>query len=1309
MNKKQKEINNKDNNIFQKIKSRILQTNDKKIVVVQKGKKKGNYILEETIGEGAFAKVKLGKHIQTGEKVAIKILNKQTIYNFDIKKVKKEINILQRLKHKNIIQLYEIMETKNNLYIVMEYCEGKELFEYIVERKHLTEREACRYFQQIINGVEYLHLSNVTHRDLKPENLLLDNKKRILISDFGLSILSKNYNELLSTPCGTPSYAPPEMLKGKKYNGIFSDIWSCGIILYTMLVGNLPCSESKEELVYQNIITHNFYYPENLSDDAIDLIEHLLKINPEERYNFDEIKAHPWFNILTPKLRPGIIFGVHKIPIDPKILDKAKEMGYDQKKIEESVSKSKYDSFSAVYYLILKKFKKDGINSISDLFSDEYINYLKKCKNWIIPSKINDPLFKDYEVESLDNFEDEMWNSNESSNELSDLIQEDDNKNISNKDDNTNIIFVNNNNEDTTVGIKSVIFKRKDFDDNFSDDKIINSMEINLDSNNNDINLKNINIEKNLKTPKKKSDNKKAINFKISEKRIDTRLKIKNNINSNYKNNGKNNIFNFKNKKKPFSIDKIIKKRILNEKEREKEKVTINNKNNKINTLNSNIDNNTFISNDAKTIEVKSPKYTKINKNINIICSPDKIINKYNNKKLSLYENIIFDNINELEAESKFLTQNSNILNDNISKKNSILNFKVEENSNKNKKNKFEASPFSSRTNINTPYLNIKRNKNNISESINNSIKDSSINCIKKKDRPNYPIRIKRRKKKIEEKEILLSEELNIDKKEEILNKITEEEKNFNKELKSFDNIHMINPIINFNEKNIVGQIAEKLIKSTIFSKYLIGNKKLKNSLKVDLENKFYILQKYKNIIGLIERMRNKIFTKKINDFNFYTFDEYLNDENDKIFVKSLLKIPYFNSFIKNAKNILCQKETMSKRAYSKNIIFKPHKFNLNKSHILTSHLSSYANNLYYFSRDYQKSKKRVSGIKKLNINLSFTPIKNNTQIYTNENNSYLYRKITNTSRDKGKNYEMSAFNRYKSFSQSKEYNLNKSYNYKNIKKASRKSSLIDKKKIIDSNMNIHNSTFAYKNKLKNKNYMKNISEDEESILSSSYSSLSESKKKYDNINKKSNSNEKRLITNNKNILNSRKYILEEEKINNIKMKEFNSPLKKINKSTKAVINTASNINNKISNRKDKINNPNINLNNKRSIIVQKKEEEESINKTNTFNKKNNINNNYDNLPELKELLPIDINYILFLPLHIIFDKSKKYFKKYGYFYNEKNNAIKANKGSTNIIIRLYQLPYLSKGNIYYSVKIKSKDLKKDKLFIKELISNLKN
>ena len=175
---------NNVNSIFKNNQNNIIKDNSekseeysKKIEINKKLEEIGNYILGETIGEGAFAKVKLARHKQTDEKVAIKILNKEII---DINKIRKEIKILQRLKHINIIQLYEIIETKNKLYIVMEYCKNQDLFSLIKYKHHLTEIESCQYFQQIINGVEYIHLSKITHRDLKPENLLLtDNNKRI--------------------------------------------------------------------------------------------------------------------------------------------------------------------------------------------------------------------------------------------------------------------------------------------------------------------------------------------------------------------------------------------------------------------------------------------------------------------------------------------------------------------------------------------------------------------------------------------------------------------------------------------------------------------------------------------------------------------------------------------------------------------------------------------------------------------------------------------------------------------------------------------------------------------------------------------------------------------------------------------------------------------------------------------------------------------------------------------------------------------------------------------------------------------------
>jgi 5'-AMP-activated protein kinase catalytic alpha subunit len=350
-----------------------------------KGKKsviKGPYLMGETIGEGAFAKVKLAIHIQTKEKVAIKIIDKEKTFKEeeDILRVEKEIDILKKLKHNNIIQLYEIMESKKNLYIVMEFCDGKELFEYIVSKKKLNENEAVRIFQEIINAVEYLHENNITHRDLKPENLLLDSKRSIKISDFGLSTIKSCEESLLNTPCGTPNYAPPEMLKGDSYNGVLSDIWSCGIILYAMLCGYLPFAESQEQIIYEKIMNHDYEFPSFLSKQVVDLLKNILKIEPRERYNFEQIKKHSWFNKVVPKLSLGINLDFLSIPIDEKILKKVENLGYDKELCKENLLANKYDNLTTIYFLVLKRFVREGGKSISDMNSKEYVSYIKKEK-----------------------------------------------------------------------------------------------------------------------------------------------------------------------------------------------------------------------------------------------------------------------------------------------------------------------------------------------------------------------------------------------------------------------------------------------------------------------------------------------------------------------------------------------------------------------------------------------------------------------------------------------------------------------------------------------------------------------------------------------------------------------------------------------------------------------------------------------------------------------------------------------------------------------------------------------------------------
>ena len=180
----------------------------------------GHFVLGEKLGQGTFGIVVLATHEITGEKVAVKILDKEKILQVaDKTRIEREIKILKNVRHNNIVHLYDIKETPTSLYIIMEYVSGKELFDYIISKKKLSELESCRFYQQIISGIEYLGKIKVAHRDIKPENLLLDSENNIKIVDFGLSNIYPN-NELLSTACGSPCYAAPEMINGEKYNGL---------------------------------------------------------------------------------------------------------------------------------------------------------------------------------------------------------------------------------------------------------------------------------------------------------------------------------------------------------------------------------------------------------------------------------------------------------------------------------------------------------------------------------------------------------------------------------------------------------------------------------------------------------------------------------------------------------------------------------------------------------------------------------------------------------------------------------------------------------------------------------------------------------------------------------------------------------------------------------------------------------------------------------------------------------------------------------------------------------------------------------
>jgi 5'-AMP-activated protein kinase catalytic alpha subunit len=229
-------------------------------------------------------------------------------------RVEREIKILKSLRHNNIIQLYSVIQNVSTIYLIMEYASGKELFEYIVNKKRLTESEACRFYQQIISGIEYLHKLRIVHRDLKPENLLLDHKKEIKIADFGLSN-TYNKGELLKTACGSPCYAAPEMISGKKYQGLMVDIWSSGIILYAMICGYLPFEDSNNDVLYKKITDGKFEIPPYISEPAKELLKLVLNTDPTKRYTIQQIRSHTWFNAVTPNISEGLLVSVHVIPV----------------------------------------------------------------------------------------------------------------------------------------------------------------------------------------------------------------------------------------------------------------------------------------------------------------------------------------------------------------------------------------------------------------------------------------------------------------------------------------------------------------------------------------------------------------------------------------------------------------------------------------------------------------------------------------------------------------------------------------------------------------------------------------------------------------------------------------------------------------------------------------------------------------------------------------------------------------------------------------------------------------------------------
>ena len=372
----------------------------------KKKKKKtvGKYELGKLLGEGTFGKVQLGTDIETGEKVAVKILSKAKLQQQNMgSQIKKEISIMKLVNHPNVCNLVEVLASSSKIFIVLELVTGGELFDKIVDAGKFSEDEARKYFHQLVSGVLYCHQQGVAHRDLKPENLLLDDSDNLKISDFGLSAMNLanademegGMKELLHTTCGTPNYVAPEVLADKGYDGYKADTWSCGVILYVFLVGYLPFDQPTMPLLFKTIARADFEYPTWVVGEAKHLIGRLLTADPKKRITLQEVLAHPW---LKGKGGSGVQMtktasSLHVTPSEYDLKQAVKALTikgeeYDDASEEDIMASDSDNNTFITVFDIVANLTSLGLNRI--FMSEEYKQRIKRNITYVSSKSLDD-------------------------------------------------------------------------------------------------------------------------------------------------------------------------------------------------------------------------------------------------------------------------------------------------------------------------------------------------------------------------------------------------------------------------------------------------------------------------------------------------------------------------------------------------------------------------------------------------------------------------------------------------------------------------------------------------------------------------------------------------------------------------------------------------------------------------------------------------------------------------------------------------------------------------------------------------------
>uniref|UniRef100_A0A6Q2YR19 Protein kinase domain-containing protein n=1 Tax=Esox lucius TaxID=8010 RepID=A0A6Q2YR19_ESOLU len=336
----------------------------KELSLSQSAQYVGPYRLEKTLGKGQTGLVKLGIHCITGQKVAIKIVNREKLSESVLMKVEREIAILKLIEHPHVLKLHDVYENNKYLYLVLEHVSGGELFDYLVKKGRLTPKEARKFFRQIISALDFCHSHSICHRDLKPENLLLDEKNNIRIADFGMASLQVG-DSLLETSCGSPHYACPEVIRGEKYDGRRADVWSCGVILFALLVGALPFDHDNLRQLLEKVKSGVFHMPHFIPPDCQALLKGMIEVDPEKRLTLEVIQKHTWYQSGRNEPCPeqpvprrvclGRILSLTEL--DPDVLDSMHSLGCfrDRGKLTRDLQCEEDNQEKMIYYLLLDR------------------------------------------------------------------------------------------------------------------------------------------------------------------------------------------------------------------------------------------------------------------------------------------------------------------------------------------------------------------------------------------------------------------------------------------------------------------------------------------------------------------------------------------------------------------------------------------------------------------------------------------------------------------------------------------------------------------------------------------------------------------------------------------------------------------------------------------------------------------------------------------------------------------------------------------------------------------------------------------